>query len=285
MTTTRRSIMWPLVIITVGSIWLLMSAGAFPEAVGDVLLRAWPALLILFGFDVLLGRRRLRILYWSVEMSLVGLVVMVLALAGLVWLAYAKQADVVRSDYVKTFSQTLPDEVIQMHFEISVGRTTVTIHPGSTRDLQAEFKGGKESEVQMGWSVEGDSAVFRVVEEHPNAIPRLANYGRGTLDITLPADVIIKEFKLSGERGDVTADLQPLRVEWLELAIKRGDLKVNLPAQDALSGVLTSGDGGIELLVPPGMALMVGLKPGSGDPNYQYDTLTYDVLRDGTLKR
>ena len=58
---TRRNVLWPLIIMAVGGIWLLKVADAFPDAVDDILARAWPALLILFGFDVLLGRRRLRI--------------------------------------------------------------------------------------------------------------------------------------------------------------------------------------------------------------------------------
>jgi len=71
MTVTRRSLMWPILIIAIGCVLLLQAAGAFPEAVGDLLLRSWPALVILFGLDVLFGRRRLRILGRSIEISLV----------------------------------------------------------------------------------------------------------------------------------------------------------------------------------------------------------------------
>jgi len=44
------------IIIAVGSIWLLMTAGAFLRPLG-YLIRAWPALLIVFRIDVLVGRR------------------------------------------------------------------------------------------------------------------------------------------------------------------------------------------------------------------------------------
>jgi hypothetical protein len=287
MINTRRDLMWPLIVIALGSIWLLMTAGALPEATGDILLRAWPALLILFGFDVLFGRRRLRIWRSSIEMSLVGLVVMVALLVGLVWLAYRNQADVVRADNVQTFSQVLPEEVSRVRLEISLDRTAVTASPAAAdpRELGAEFKGSKDSTVSMTWAVEGDTGVLDVTETHASAIPKLEDYGRGTLTLTLPAGVVIDVLDLSSQHGDVTADLQPLRVGQIVLTVGSGNLTLHLPTQDVLQGKLKTGDGGMELFVPESMALVCAKAPGSGEPTYQYDTFRYDLLRDGTLKR
>lgn len=284
MTTARRNLMWPLIVIAVGCIWLLMTAGALPEATGDIVLRTWPALLILFGFDVLFGRRRLRLWRTSVEMSLVGLVVTVVLLVGLVWLAYRNQADVVRADNVKAFSQVLPEEVSHVRLEISLDRTAVTASPATAnpRELGAEFKGSRDSNVDMTWTVEGDTGVLKVAETHASAIPKLEDYGRGTLSIALPAGVVIDTFDLRSQHGDVTADLQPLRVEQVAWTVGGGNLALHLPTQDVLQGKLKTGDGGIELFVPQNMALVL---KAHGDPDYRYDTFRYDLLRDGTLKR
>jgi hypothetical protein len=285
MTTARRNLMWPLIVIAVGCIWLLMTAGALPEATGDIILRAWPALLILFGFDVLFGRRRLRLWRSSVELSLVGLVVTVALLAGLVRFAYQNQADVVRADNVKTFSQVLPEEVSHVSLEISLDRTAVTASPvtGNPRELGAEYKGSKDSNVDMIWTPDGDSGVLKVIETHTSKIPKLEDYGRGTLTITLPAGVVIDVFDVSNQHGDVTADLQPLQVERIDLRVGSGNLTLHLPAQDVLQGKLKTGDGGIELFVPQNMALVL---KAHGDPDYYtYDKLRYDLLADGTLKR
>ena len=65
MIATRRNYMWPLIVIAVGGLWLLVVADVFPDAVADLLKRAWPALLILFGYDVLFGRRRLPVARWT----------------------------------------------------------------------------------------------------------------------------------------------------------------------------------------------------------------------------
>ena len=285
MTTTRRNLMWPLIVIAVGCIWLLMTAGALPEATGDILLRAWPALLILFGFDVLFGRRRLRLWRTSIEMSLVGLIVTIALLVGLVWLAYRNQADIVRADNVKTFSQVLPEEVSRVSLEILLDRTAVTASPATAnpRELGAEFKGSRDSSVDMIWTVEGNTGVLKVTETHASAIPKLEDYGQGTLNITLPAGAVIDMFNLQSQHGDVTADLQPLQVEQIAWTVGSGNLKLHLPAQDVLQGKLKTGDGGVELLVPQSMALVLN---AHGDPDYYtYDKLRYDLLADGTLKR
>jgi hypothetical protein len=60
---------------------------------------------------------------------------------------------------------------------------------------------------------------------------------------------------------------------------------VSLPAQDTLVGTVKTEDGDLELRIPDHMALTMALQPGSGEPDYDYDTLKYDVLLDGTLKR
>lgn len=280
--TTRRNVMWPLLIIAIGSLWLLKVAGAVPDAVGDILLRAWPALLILFGFDVLFGRRRLRVRRLTVEMSLVGLVAVLILLAGIVWFAYQKQADVLRTDNVQTFSQPLPAEVARVHLELSLDRTTVTVKSVQGSALEAVFKGSRESDVKMIWSVQGDAGILRITETHPNAIPKLGDYGRGTLEVTLPAGAVVDLLSLTSARGDITADLQPLRVQQLDLAVDSGDLKINLPGLDVLQGKLKTGSGSVQLFVPQNMALIL---KAHGNPSLQYDTLRYDLLADGTLKR
>jgi hypothetical protein len=286
MTATRRNVMWPLITIAAGGLWLLMVAGAVPDTAGDLLVRAWPALLILFGFDVLLGRRRLRVARWAVHMNVLGLILTLLLLAAVVWMAYSRQADVLRTDNVQAFGQTITEDITQLQLDLSVSRTTVTISPApdNPRDIRAQFKGSRESRVEMSWAVDGDAGVFTVREQGPGTIPKLEDYGRGTLDITLPQELFVQLIALRGKQGDVTLALQPVRVNQVEIDVDKGDLTLSLPTQDVLTGKLRTGDGGIELLVPPEMALNVSLQPGSGKPEYHYEILRYDVLINGDLK-
>ena len=57
MTSTRRNLLFPLLIIAVGVTMLLLAVGVLPEAIGDLMQRSWAALIVLFGFNLLLADR------------------------------------------------------------------------------------------------------------------------------------------------------------------------------------------------------------------------------------
>ena len=286
MIATRRNFLWPLIVIAVGGLWLLVVADVFPDAVDDLLKRAWPALLILFGYDVLFGRRRVPVARWTLDTSSIGVVLTVVLVAGVTWFAYTKQGDVVRTDNVVTFAETMPDDVESVQIVVNVERTAITIIPtgDAPRTLDAEFVGSTGSDVTMDWTIDGSVGVLTIRETIPESIPKLDEYGRGTLAISLPTNVIIEPFDLTGVSGDVTLDLSTVFVRQLQVDVGKGDILLYLPRVDVLQGNLATNGGAIELFVPPGTALDVKLAPGSGEPRYQYDQFRYDLLRDGELK-
>jgi len=283
MTSPRRTILWPIIIIAVGSIWLLMVAGAFPEAVGDILMRAWPALLILFGFDMLVGRRRLRISRWQLPLNVAGLVITLALLGGVVWFAYAKQADEVRADQVKVLAEPLGEGISRIRLEAALTRTGIRLEVADENTVSAEFKGSRESAVEMTSAVEGETLVINVSESNLNSIPKLEDYGRSTLILRVPAGTAIERLDLSSSEGGMVLDLQPLSVERVALESGQGDVKVILPAENTLTGTMVVADGGLELQVPPNMALTVEFQ-GQGRPNYQYDQDNYQKLEGGPLE-
>lgn len=282
--TTARHVMWPLLVIALGGLWLLTLADAFPGAVSDLLGRVWPALLVVFGFDVLLGRRRVWLGRRSVGLGVIGLGLVGILLAVLVWIAYARQADTLRADNVQTFSQPLPGEVDRLRIELDVQRTGVTLQAaaGGARTLEAVFTGSDESEVALDWAAAGGVGTLTVRETQPESIPRLADYGRGRLEVTLPRGLTVQYVGLSAARGDVHADLRPLDVEKVELASDAGDFVLYLPEINVMQGGVMVGGGTLTVYVPDAMRLLVN--PRQGKPRYEYDTSRYDLLADGTLK-
>ncbi len=282
--TTARHLMWPLLVIALGGLWLLSLANAFPDAAGDLLGRVWPALLVLFGFDVLLGRRRVWLGRRSVGLGAVGLLVLIALVAALVWVAYNRQADTLRRDNVQTLSQALPDEVDRVRVEIDVRRTEVALHPSAdtARMVDAVFTGSNESKVALDWDVAGGVGTLTVHETQPEPLPHLADYGRGRLEVALPRGVTVEYVGLDAARGDITADLRPLDVERIDLKSDSGDFAVYLPEINVMQGSLTAGSGAVHVYVPPEMRLLVTFVRGR--PRYEYDTSRYDLLADGTLK-
>jgi hypothetical protein len=219
--------------------------------------------------------------------TLAGVLVTIILVGVTIWLAYANQADELRDDNQQAFADTIPDDISQIRLDFELLRTSVTIVPAQSdpRAMQIEFVGSNESDVSIAWSAEGDTGVLTLVESSVNQVPKLEDYGRGVLTIALPTGITIERFALTGEQGDVSFNMQPLQIQQVDLAVDGGDLALDLPATEVLNGELETGDGAIILQVPQEVALTVSLGGDSGDPEYEYDTLRYDLLRNGTLKR
>lgn len=285
MTGARRNLLWPMIVMAVGSVWLLLTAGAFPEAVGDLLLRSWPVLVILFGLDVLIGQRRVAVAGRRVNLMIVVLGAVLVNLAGIMWLAYQQKADELRDDQRVPLADVLPEAVEEMSVSIDVKRTSVILlRAEGGRTVEAEFTGSNESEIDLRLVVDGSRATLTAAEDYPSRIPLLEDYGRGELVVYLPAGIDIDELAVAVEAGDVVLDVLDLAVQTLAVRANNGDLTVSLPRGDVLrGGRLHVENGGMELTVPQDIVLTLGLAPGSGRPSYEYDTILYDELVDGTL--
>lgn len=286
MTTARRNVMWPLIVVAVGSIWLLMVAGALPAAVGDVLQRGWPALLVLFGLDVLAGQRRLFVAGRTIRVGYLALAAVLILLAGVIGFAYREQADVLRSDTRAVLDEQIPDEVERVQVVVDLKRTSVTVNPsGEANHMSAQFEGSRESDVALDWELGGSLARLAITETYRHSIPKLEDLGRGTLTITVPTNVTVERLSLANEQGDVVLNLRPVPVENLEVAVDGGSLTLDLPDQRALLGDLRVTDGGLSVNVPLAVALTLNRGSNSGTPTYSYDTDRYDLLANGELKR
>lgn len=286
MTAARRNFLWPLVIVALGAVGLLIAIDAVPEAVGDLLRRAWPALLVLIGLEALVGTRQLALGRRRVPANVLVLVVVLVALAAVVVFAYQKQADSVRSDNVQVFAETLAEDIRQVEVTAALQRTALTVgagEPGS-RALMARYAGSRDHIVTMDWTAQAATGALAVMEQAGGSIPRLEDYGRATFELTLPDKTAIALLRLESSSGDGALDLQPLQIQRLEATLSDGSLVVTLPVGEALNGRLEVRGGDLELRVPRGVPLTLSLAEGSGEPAYVYDDLRYDLLRDGTLK-
>ncbi len=286
MTMTRRSVMWPLIIVALGCVWLLMVAGAFPVAVEDVLKRAWPALLILFGLDVLAGQRRVRFAGRAIPLSVLAVVGMIAALVGVVWLAYRHQADVLRSDTQVTLDETLPEEIERVVIGLDLKRTGISIATADDeRQLAVRFSGSEESQVDMDLEVDGTIARLTVTEAYRHSIPRLADYGRGTISVVIPRGITIEQLNIALQQGDMVLELRHSLVQSLAVETRQGDVILSVPDQVALVGNLRVGGGDLTVNVALPLALSISRGSGSGIPRYSYDPDRYFLLADGDLKR
>ncbi|HKY50379.1 MAG TPA: DUF5668 domain-containing protein [Candidatus Limnocylindria bacterium] len=218
-----RGLSWPLVLITIGIVFLLVNFGLIPGVTVLSLLSLWPLLLILAGVDIAIGRR------WP--LAAIGIDVAVIAL-GLALVA------------------TQPNMVAAPFFfgnGATAGQRDVTVERQGARSLSLDINGGAGR-----FRVTGGSAVL--VEAHsPNEDLRLrrAEVGSssghadvridqgsrnriGTVDVQARvASDVPTELTINGGAGDFVIDLSDVIVSEAELNIGAASLTLTLPRTPA----------------------------------------------------
>lgn len=287
MNISRPNFMWPVLIIGVGIMMLMISADVIPEAYGDLLVRAWPVLLIIFGLNVMLGGR-LKYANWGI----LGLAIVLVVVIGN--LAYAQRQDEYRTDYRESWAQQVNVETIQVEIVAKETQVTLSHHPSEPQLMQAFFEGSTESDVEISFDMETTPPTFRVIEDRPGILPKLDALGRGRLDIFLPSGVQIESLTYTGDDGSVTFNLDQLNVRRVDVEVKRGNMDLCLPFSAEGINSRIFGDevqvnnGNLRVYVPENITVNLGLDdpdrtinfiPDISRSDYGVDTLTGGSLQ------
>lgn len=278
----RSNLIWPVLIIGVGITMLLISANVIPQAIGDVLIRSWPVLLIIFGLNVLLAQR----LPYANWLVLGGSIVLVVVVANM---AYAERRGEYRDDYREARTEVLPPEVESLEVVINLRETRATISPAAEpRQIVAQFAGSNESEVSIALDVEGTVGRLTITEDRPGVLPRLSEVGRGTLNVFLPADVPVEVLRYRGDDGSVTADLQAMQVRALDMRIQRGNMNLCLPRQGVvLQDAVSIDNGNLRVVIPDNRPARFTLGNQDTPVRYVPEDISseYQLLVGGVLER
>lgn len=280
-TMNRSNLIWPVLIIGIGIIMLLISANILPEAIGDLLIRSWPVLLIIFGLNVLLSQR-LPYANWLV----LGLaIVLVVVVANI---AYAERRGEYRTDYNVSVRDEIPPDATSVVVIIDIRETRATISPSAeSRRVEARFEGSNESDVDIKVDMEAATAIVTITEKRPGVLPRLSEVGRGTLNVFLPIDVPIESIDYLVDDGSLTADLREFTVRSINFHLKRGNMKLCLPSEGVvLQDAIQIDKGNLTVVVVPNTPLRFNLGQTAKEPTFIPPTTAndYQLLLDGSLE-
>lgn len=222
--TTRRGLFWPLLLITIGLVFLLVNFGYVPGVTAIQLLSLWPLLLILAGVDIAIGRR------WP--LAALGIDVAVIAL-GLALLAtrptafgtpfffdFDHESSVIGQREVSVERRS----VTSLSLEINGGAGRFAVGGGSTmlvearspnddlRLRRADFdKGGEHADVRIDHS--GSRRVGGVMAEVDTRI----------------ASNVATELELNGGAGEFVIDLSDVMISGAEINVGAASLTLTLP--------------------------------------------------------
>jgi hypothetical protein len=252
--TTRRGLFWPLLLITIGLVFLLVNFGFIPGVTALSLLNLWPLLLVLAGIDIAIGRR------WP--LAALGIDVAVIAL-GLALLA------------------TQPTFVGGPFFVIGGtggGERDVSVARQSATSASLSFNGGA-GRFRFG----GGSAVL--VEAHSNyddLVVRRENFDSGgehadvridqntrrsgapsgTPDVeTRIASDVATTLSVNGGAGEFIVDLRDVTLRSADLNVGAASLILTLPKPTAMVTIdVNAGASSIVIEVPDGVEVQVTTK-------------------------
>lgn len=255
----RGSIIGPLILITIGVLFLLANFGYINTSFWLLLVQFWPLILILLGLELLLGR--------SWQGQVIVLLVGLLAIAGIVWLTLNPGLSLLNVS-AKTETVTESSDGVQS--------ANVSLNPGV-------------GELNVGALGSGSSNWLEATVAHPSSLTLVQDYqvsngiARLKLDtqgfqvfmgnsvehwnVSLAPQIPIM-LKVDAGVGGTKLDLNALNVTQLNLNTGVGGTEVVMPSHaGTVTANVDGGVGGLTILIPQGVPARIRSHAGIGGAN------------------
>ncbi|OGO20278.1 MAG: hypothetical protein A2Z14_16220 [Chloroflexi bacterium RBG_16_48_8] len=309
-----RSLFWPILLIGLGTLWLLANLGILPDINWKFFLRLWPLILIIIGLDIIIGRRT------PLVGALLGLGV-VAALITLVLLAPSLNLEPEIELKTLSFSQPLESATsarINLHLERYA--TTVDSLSDSTSLIEADLdtltdvifnaRGAKTKSVSIepvsdfifdfDWTNVADHdaqwdiylspyiPIELIVEVGSgSATLNLSNLeltdvdidgGSGSTDLFLPASTSPYTAIIDGGSGSFYIELENRTNIRTEIRVGSGSFDIVIGSGSDMEARIEGGSGSLEVDVPSDVGVRIEVRErGSGSVNVP---TTYDLVDD-----
>ena len=280
----RRSFFWPILLISLGVLFLLSNLEILPWSTWNVLWRFWPVLLIAIGIDVLIGQR-------SPAGAVISAVLILALLGGAVGLAVFADQIPLLNGYTK------PAEWQEIQLEEPLGEyrsasviIDYTSLPGRLESLQSSNNLIEADLVYQG------ELVFDVDQQDDRAVVKLDTRSSWTglripsspgpnasWDIGLSPGLPLY-LTLDSGSGSCQFDLTELQIANLVVDSGSGSIALQLPGGLSFPAVIDSGSGSVRIDIPADTGVRVTLDSGSGAfrPGEQLLLISGERRGDGT---
>ena len=247
----RRGFSWPLILITIGVVFLLANYGVIPGVSALSLLNLWPLILILVGVDIAIGRR------WP--LAALGIDVAVIAL-GLVLLT--TQPTFLGSPFF-IVDGGAPGErdvtvarqgATSLSLSLNAGAGRFRISGGSTTLVEAH---SGDDDVQLRYATSAQPSGPRAdvrIDQTGNR-----RFGGSTADVeTRIASDVPTDLSVNGGAGVFTIDLSDVTLSRADLNVGAASLTLTLPkpTKEVVIDV-NAGASTIMVVVPEGVEARV----------------------------
>jgi len=254
----RQGVVGPVFWTGIGILFLLSTLGYLSASVWELALTLWPLLLVVFGVEILVGRR----LSWA---SVIASVVVIALLAGVVGFIGVETltGQPVTGDSI---SQTL-DGATQATVLVRPAIGAVQIGALSTAQADLLMKGiihpRKGETVKDEYAVTGGKGRYTIFSQGMSVIVfnDLSDIG-WDLDFTsqIPLDMTV-DFDI----GDLKVDFTDSNLSHFDVSMEIGSQKVYLPEKGKMSGEVRGQIGMTTIVVPRGVGVRIVYSQGLGN--------------------
>jgi len=247
------SVLWPLLLIAIGVLFLLDSLGTIDLNFWE-LWRFWPALLILIGLDLLLGRRS----------RLGNLIVVVLTLVVIgvcVGLLVRTPGQVTGGVDVDRIAEALEGaERASLRVESAAGKLTISKLDDSSSLIEGTLD--LASSHRPSWKVDRKSDQVSMRLAYDEGTSFSIGWGRSdTWDLRL-SPAVVWELTANVAAGEGQLDLTGLDLDSLSVELGAGKYVVTLPEKVGGKVSIKGGAGSLILEIPETLAARVSVQRG-----------------------
>jgi hypothetical protein len=264
----RGSLVWPIVLIGIGVLFLLSNLGIVDWELFPTLLRLWPLLLVAVGLDLLLGRR-------SGIWAGITIAIILALFTGGVWLVQTS-TNVWASELVShDISQKLGDtEVAEVAIYMGVGILEIDSMESNSKLISGSIDISEHEDVREYFEDDGDDATYelstRGQEYYPSWLFNERWEGDKNWDLSLNDDVLYALILDTGV-GVSEVDVSGLMLSSLVLDSGVGETTVFLPGTGQYDVNIDAGVGQVTVYIPDGIAVRMQIDTGLGNTSISGD--------------
>jgi hypothetical protein len=264
----RPGITGPIILISLGVLFLLNNLGFIELNLWDVIMRFWPLLLIAIGLDILIGRRSA----WGAAIAAV--VVLAILAGGIVFSDNQAQWTYASENFEIPLGNV---EEATISLDPALGYLLVDALPkGSNVLLRGEIRPFSGEEIGKTVDISGTRATIDLRTEGVIVAPFFGGWSdQPSWDLALHPEVATDLFVDFGV-GKAELDLQDLQIGEIHVEQGLGQMILLLPSADNMDINLDGGIGEIRVVIPKDVG--VRLRAGVGIGNVQVPS---DFTRDG----
>ena len=264
----RPGITGPIILISLGVIFLLNNMGFIGLNLWDVIMRFWPILLIAMGLDILIGRRSA----WGAAIAVV--VVLALLAGGIVFFDNQAQWTYAAEKFEIPLGNV---EEATISLDPALGYLLVDALPkGSNVLLRGEVRPFSGEEIGKTVDISGTRATIDLRTEGVIVAPFFGGWSdQPSWDFALHPEVatdLIVDFGV----GKAELDLQDLQIGDIHVEQGLGQMILLLPSADNMDINLDGGIGEIQVVIPEDVGVRIRAGVGIGNV-----LVPSDYTRDG----